>query len=301
MNIAIGVWTLVLGGVLIPGTDSFVAGPGMATRQDATMESGIPGGGLISPGSEARSAGQGPGGIGRGRSAPVPRSGSAGTGQATSSNLGAAFPLAPYRESTQENRRSAFQDSLIPFAPTDPSAASSAYPWGPPTAGSPPEEQFSLQPPLTGGPSTASSGSQVSGSAGYGRPSATRPAYRGYSPYSSYASQMARIPASGLARGPAYSSAASASKPYEDYRRPPSVSPYMELGRADSWFGDIDNYNQYVKPELEQLHTNRQIGTQIRGLQGGVQTLGRQTQSLRGIVIPQYYMNYGSYYPRLGR
>ena len=75
----------------------------------------------------------------------------------------------------------------------------------------------------------------------------------------------------------------------------------MELGRADSWFGDIDNYNQYVKPELEQLHTNRQIGTQIRGLQGGVQTLGRQTQSLRGIVIPQYYMNYGSYYPRLGR
>jgi hypothetical protein len=278
MNIAIGVWTLVLGGVLIPGTDSFVAGPGMATRQEATMESGVPGGGLISPRLEAPPAGQGPGGIGRWRSAPV-----------------------PYRETTQDYRRSAFQDSLIPFAPTDPSAASSAYPWGPPTAGSPPEEQFSLQPPLTGGPPTGPSGSQVSGSPGYGRPSATRPAYRGYSPYSSYASQMARIPASGLARGAAYPSAASGSKPYDDYRRPPSVSPYMQLGRTDSWYGDIDNYNQYVKPGLEQLNANQQVRSQIRGLQNSVRTLGRQTQSLRGIVIPQYYMNYGGYYPGFGR
>ena len=75
----------------------------------------------------------------------------------------------------------------------------------------------------------------------------------------------------------------------------------MELGRVSSYSGDIDNYNQYVKPALDQLNVNRQVGTQIHGLQNSVRTMGRQTQSLRGIVIPQYYMNYGSYYPGFGR
>lgn len=301
MNTAIGVWTLVLGGVLIPGVDSTVDGPGMATRQAATVESSIPGAGLISPGSETSYPGQRRGGTGSGLTFPAPRFGSAEPGQAASPSPAPALPEAPYGESPQVNRRSAFQDSLIPFAPTDPSAASNAYPWGPPTAASPPEDRFSLQPPLAGAPSTASSGPQVSGSAAYVRPSAARPAYRGYSPYSSYASQAARIPRSDLARGLAYPSVSAMTKPYEDYRRPPSVSPYMELGRISSYSGDIDNYSQYVRPRLEQLNANQQMGSQIRGLQNSMRTLGRQTQSLQGIVIPQYYMNYGSYYPRLGQ
>jgi hypothetical protein len=75
----------------------------------------------------------------------------------------------------------------------------------------------------------------------------------------------------------------------------------MELGRISSYSGDIDNYSQYVRPRLEQLNANQQMGSQIRGLQNSMRTLGRQTQSLQGIVIPQYYMNYGSYYPRLGQ
>jgi len=75
----------------------------------------------------------------------------------------------------------------------------------------------------------------------------------------------------------------------------------MQLGRTDGWANSIDNYSVYVKPALDQLSTNRQVGTQIHGLQSNVRTIGRQTQSLRGVVIPQYYMNYGSYYPAFGR
>ena len=71
----------------------------------------------------------------------------------------------------------------------------------------------------------------------------------------------------------------------------------MELGRINSTYGDIDNYNQYVKPRLEQRRANQQVGNQIIGLQDRVRTLNRQTQSLRGVIIPQYYMNHANYYP----
>jgi hypothetical protein len=96
-------------------------------------------------------------------------------------------------------------------------------------------------------------------------------------------------------------SAGIVSKPYEDYRRPRAVSPYMQLGQVINSYGDIDPYNSIVRPELEQIQAAHQVGTQIRGLQRSVQVLGRQTQSLRGIVIPQYYMNDGNYYPALSR
>jgi hypothetical protein len=75
----------------------------------------------------------------------------------------------------------------------------------------------------------------------------------------------------------------------------------MQLGQWTGPYGDIDTYNTLVRPELERVNSAQQMGTQIRGLQRSVQTLGRQTQSLRGIVIPQYYMNYGNYYPAFAR
>jgi hypothetical protein len=106
---------------------------------------------------------------------------------------------------------------------------------------------------------------------------------------------------SGVAQSPAFSAAASVSKPYQDYRRPPAVSPYMELTRRSSQYNDIDNYNQYVRPRLEQLQESRQMAGQLQGLQTTVRNLNRQTRSVGGIVIPQYYMNYGGYYPGFAR
>ena len=94
---------------------------------------------------------------------------------------------------------------------------------------------------------------------------------------------------------------ASSVKPYSSYTRPSAVSPYMELDRRTDSYGTIDNYNQYVRPRLEQANANRQMGSEIRGLQHSVQNLGRATTSVRGIAIPQYDMNYEAYYPGFQR
>ena len=75
----------------------------------------------------------------------------------------------------------------------------------------------------------------------------------------------------------------------------------MQLTRIDYGYNVIDPYNQYVKPQLDRIQESRARGRQIMGLQHSVRSLGRQTQSLRGVIIPQYYMNYGSYYPGFGR
>jgi len=75
----------------------------------------------------------------------------------------------------------------------------------------------------------------------------------------------------------------------------------MELDRLSSAYSVIDPYSQYVKPRLDRIQESRDRDRQIMGLQHSVRTLGRQTQSLRGVIIPQYYMNYGNYYPGFGR
>jgi hypothetical protein len=71
----------------------------------------------------------------------------------------------------------------------------------------------------------------------------------------------------------------------------------MQLDRVDSLYDVVDPYSNYVQPQLEQIKENQLRARQIGGLQRSVQTLGRQTQSLRGVIIPQYYMNRSQYYP----
>jgi hypothetical protein len=75
----------------------------------------------------------------------------------------------------------------------------------------------------------------------------------------------------------------------------------MDLGRIDFGYNVIDPYNQYVKPQLDRQREAQQMGRELRGLQNSVRNLGRQTQSLRGVVIPQYYMNHSQYYPGFGK
>ncbi len=296
MTMAIEVWALVLGGVLIPGGDQPIGPSGGSTYQAPLVDFGSPApqAGYLAP--NERYPGQRPGGLGLGSSFPGGRLDARAPGQAAGAGRAQAIPLAPFGEPSDLDGPSAPRDSLIPFAPTDPSAASTTYPWGAPTAGALPDDRASGQEGLRGSP-TGRPGLGLSGSTGYLRPRASRPAYRSYSTYGSYASQQARTSRYDPSRSPAYSPSVRIPKPYQNYTRPAAVSPYMELGRINSSFGDIDNYNQYVKPRLEQRRANRQVGQQIIGLQNSVRTLNRQTQSLRGVIIPQYYMNRGNYYP----
>ncbi|MEN6557819.1 MAG: hypothetical protein ABFC54_06535 [Thermoguttaceae bacterium] len=96
-------------------------------------------------------------------------------------------------------------------------------------------------------------------------------------------------------------------KAFAGYRAPSGVSPYMNLFRRDSG-GTVDNYSTLVRPESDQRFLNQRFGSDIRGLQNSTRTQGinlqnlnQQNRTLQGVGTPQYYMNYGNYYPGYGQ
>jgi len=91
-------------------------------------------------------------------------------------------------------------------------------------------------------------------------------------------------------------------KAFSDYRPSSGVSPWMNLFRRDS-LGTVDNYTTLVRPQLDQQHMNRQVRGELRGLeqnsamQNATMQQFEQSRALQGVATPQFYMNYGSYYP----
>jgi hypothetical protein len=94
-------------------------------------------------------------------------------------------------------------------------------------------------------------------------------------------------------------------KPFAGYRSPSPVSPYMQLYQRQSASG-LDNYNQFVRPLLEQQRVNQAINSEIRGVQSGVrlqnyaiQRLGKAAVSpqLQRTNAPEYFMNHQRYFP----
>lgn len=91
-------------------------------------------------------------------------------------------------------------------------------------------------------------------------------------------------------------------KAFAGYRSPSGVSPYMNLFRSGGEYAD--NYTSLVRPQVEQRFLNQQFNRDLRGLEGtsrmqnvDLQQLYRANQTLQGVGTPQYYMNYGTYYP----
>jgi len=96
-------------------------------------------------------------------------------------------------------------------------------------------------------------------------------------------------------------------KAYSTYRPGSGVSPWMNLFRRDS-LGTVDNYTSLVRPELDQRKTNQQVRGDISGLQRNtrmqgmsLQQINQQNRTLQGVGTPQFYMNYGNYYPNQGQ
>lgn len=105
----------------------------------------------------------------------------------------------------------------------------------------------------------------------------------------------------------AYTQAPQPTKAFAD-ARPFSgggVSPYMNLFRNDTAGGTIDNYSTYVRPALDQRSMNQQFNMDLYGLQrnqriqnAAMQQLGRAySRAPQYIGTPQFYQNYGNYYP----
>lgn len=105
---------------------------------------------------------------------------------------------------------------------------------------------------------------------------------------------------------PGYAPQQAAPKAFADARPYSSgVSPYMNLFRNDTNGGTIDNYSTYVRPALDQRSMNQQFNVDLYGLErnqriqnAALQQLNRTySRAPQSIGTPQFYMNYGNYYP----
>jgi hypothetical protein len=105
---------------------------------------------------------------------------------------------------------------------------------------------------------------------------------------------------------PAYADQPTPPKAFADVRPfSGGVSPYMNLFRNDTAGGTIDNYSTFVRPALDQRSMNQQFNIDLFGLQrnqriqnAALQQLGRAySRSPQYIGTPQFYQNYGTYYP----
>jgi hypothetical protein len=92
-------------------------------------------------------------------------------------------------------------------------------------------------------------------------------------------------------------------KAFNGYQAGGGVSPYLNLFRRDSG-GQVDNYSTLVKPAIDQRNANQQFNRDITGLNRSaimqssmLQQLNNDNRALQGVSTPQFYMNYGSYYP----
>jgi hypothetical protein len=209
---------------------------------------------------------------------------------------------------TRSTRQGGDEEPSIPLSPTDPSPDSS---WPNPT-------QTKPGGPSTGGYGTRSSpgGNQGMNSPRPQRTQSTRPA-RSYGSSSAAGRPVFRpnVDLIGMQQAPTphpetgpkpQASGTRMSKPFEGYKAPSGVSPYMNLFRFDPVGGVQNNYNMYVQPQLEQNRANQVLGGQIRGLQSGarlqtsaLQRLGKKTDNLGGTMAPEYFQNLGNYYPGL--
>jgi hypothetical protein len=125
----------------------------------------------------------------------------------------------------------------------------------------------------------------------------------GSTPYQPFAPN-ARATQQPMIHQPSYrpAQAGSSEKAFNNLKPPPAVSPWLNMFRPNS--GGVDNYNTLVRPEFEQRATNQRFSSQIGGVQGtlnrqgsSLRQLNQETQMMQGIVNPNYFINYGSYYP----
>lgn len=306
MNATIGIWTLVVGGWVLPDygvTPTQV--PDIASEIE--MQAPLP----VLPGLE--------------REEPL-FSGPAGQESPSAGPEGArdesGRPQRPMRQPPAQyggaQAAPVQREQTIPSAPTDPLLGHPESRFAPPTASGPSTGDSSQFDRTRFG--TPSQSSAVQSRYQTGRDAQRRPLAPTYRPdtyrppapptFSRFVEEergRSRTQLSSSQRPLATfgSPLGSGSKPFSNYEAPPAISPYMRLFSTDDDFGRIDNYYTLVKPRLEQRSQNLQFGGAIGGLKqrtqvqgAAIQQLGRQTDYLQGAQTPQYYMNYGNYFGR---
>jgi hypothetical protein len=72
-----------------------------------------------------------------------------------------------------------------------------------------------------------------------------------------------------------------AAKPFETIEREPTISPYLNLDRDEDESQIVPSYFTFVRPQLEQVQTNRLQQRELQRLQGQVQGI-----SMQGVAPP---------------
>jgi len=95
-------------------------------------------------------------------------------------------------------------------------------------------------------------------------------------------------------------------KPFSGYRQPSAYSPYMSLMRTQDSVRGINNYYEYVMPQIEQQQRNKQVSREINSLEStarsGYEALIQIKQRpgnapvQSGAMAPATFMNMGGYY-----
>lgn len=278
MNLALGLSTLLLAGWVLPSGES-----------DDTAGPPTPPSGIQTPQQRG----------------DMPRTRSAGGPMDNQS------PLYRYGTPSNSERPMRRQEQQVPLPPTDPDSTLAAPTeqgggagpgYGTPLGGNVP---MGMGARPMGPPRGASAASRSRSSAG-GRYGAS--SQQNKNPQRDLAimeQQASRLqPSAGISSGGA---AAAVNKPFSNISQSPAVSPYMNLYRRDT--GGTDNYYSFVRPQLDQRRANQVIGGEIRGLQSNqqlqshaVQRLGKTNPAAQtGTMAPEYFQNYGAFYPRFSR
>lgn len=87
-------------------------------------------------------------------------------------------------------------------------------------------------------------------------------------------------------------------RPFSDYSRPASVSPYLNLYRPQGALGTAGNYYSLVRPMVEQQQTNRQFSQRLRQVESAASATGGYAG--RPAPTGGYFMNYYGFFPGLG-
>ena len=290
MNAILSIAALLFGGVVLPPIDS-ESSTSQTTAPQFDLGPERSAGGAPSPGLAPRQAYPTRGDRSRNAASPDRRS------QAT------AQPGSPTAQGAE-------RPQTMPALPTE-SAAEETVPLALPTAegnmlGVPGQPLIQSQPTNPGG-RTQSYGARRYGSSAF--ETRSRSGFTAYgSPQSSSSTSLYGRNTTQYKAAATHARQGGSQKPFSGYREPPAISPYLNLFRNDNNLGTIDNYTTLVRPFVQQRNMNTQVGQQIRGLQNtavqqnqAIGTLGRETQRLQGVSSPQYYQQYGDFYPGFNR
>jgi hypothetical protein len=201
------------------------------------------------------------------------------------------------QQARSQGQGTAGQLPMLPTEPLPPEAEGTLGQPTPPTANA----------PLTGLGGRGAGGLSTATGPLYGPMAPTTPVDRARSPWSPGYRASSSVMNQQYSRaqtlgGMSVVAPPTADKAFAGYRPTSGVSPYLNLFRRDN-LGTVDNYSTLVRPQLDQRNMNQQFNRDIGAnrsaiMQGSMlQQSNNASRTPEGVGTPQFYMNYGSYYP----